>query len=118
MEEHDLLTHTGPGTPCGELMRRYCQPTALSEELSLGGAPFSIRLLGKANRYQQHRESIRSESYNGIDKWNFPAQDLCVTEGPGPVQDRTREHLMPCDQPLRVPQAEFQREHVSIAKGV
>ncbi len=57
-------------------------------------------IFNKTNRYQQNRESMRSESYTGIDKWNFPAQDLCVTEGAGPIQDRTREHLMPSDQPI------------------
>ncbi len=62
--------------------------------------PHYIPVLNKANRYQQHRDSMRSGSYSGIDKWNFPAQDLCVTEGAGQIQDRTREHLMPSDQPL------------------
>jgi nitrite reductase/ring-hydroxylating ferredoxin subunit len=46
-EENDLLTRTGRGTPCGELMRRYWQPAALSEELPLGGAPMPVRLLGE-----------------------------------------------------------------------
>lgn len=46
-EENLLLTQTGPGTPCGALMRRYWQPAALSEELSPGGAPLPIRLLGE-----------------------------------------------------------------------
>jgi phthalate 4,5-dioxygenase oxygenase subunit len=32
-EENDLLTQTNRGTPCGELMRCYWQPAALSEEL-------------------------------------------------------------------------------------
>ena len=32
-EEIDLLTRTGRGTPCGELMRRYWQPAALSDAL-------------------------------------------------------------------------------------
>lgn len=45
--ENDLLTRTGPGTPCGEWMRRYWQPVALSEELPLGGAPRPVRLLGE-----------------------------------------------------------------------
>jgi len=57
-------------------------------------------ILNKANRYRQDRESMRSESYSGIDKWIFAAQDLCVTEGLGPIQDRSREHLMPSDQPI------------------
>jgi phthalate 4,5-dioxygenase len=46
-EENDLLTQTGPGTACGELMRHYWQPAALSEELPPGGAPLPVRLLGE-----------------------------------------------------------------------
>jgi len=46
-EENDLLSQVGPGTPCGELMRRYWQPAALSEELPAGGAPRTVRLLGE-----------------------------------------------------------------------
>src|SRR3954466_5223552 len=45
--ENNLLTQTGPGTPCGELMRRYWQPVALSEELPQGGAPLTVRILGE-----------------------------------------------------------------------
>jgi len=32
-EENERLTLTGPGTPCGDLLRRYWQPVALSSEL-------------------------------------------------------------------------------------
>jgi len=32
-EQNDLITLTGPGTPGGEMMRRYWHPVALSEEL-------------------------------------------------------------------------------------
>jgi len=46
-EENDLLTRTGPGTPCGNLLRRYWQPAALSEELPAGGDPLSVELLGE-----------------------------------------------------------------------
>lgn len=46
-EENELLTRVGPSTPMGELMRRFWQPVALSEELPTGGAPLSIRLLGE-----------------------------------------------------------------------
>ncbi|HEY3118016.1 MAG TPA: Rieske 2Fe-2S domain-containing protein [Chloroflexota bacterium] len=46
-EDNELITHTDPGTPCGELMRRYWQPAALSDELPVGGAPVPIRLLGE-----------------------------------------------------------------------
>src|SRR5438046_3486570 len=46
-EENDLITRTGPGTPCGEVLRRYWQPTALSEEVAPGAPPLPIRLLGE-----------------------------------------------------------------------
>src|SRR6476646_9524441 len=45
--ENELLTRTGPGTPCGELMWRYWQPAALSEELPPGAAPMPITLFGE-----------------------------------------------------------------------
>jgi len=46
-EERDQLCLTGPGTPCGELMRRYWQPVALSEEVTVDGAPLPVRLFGE-----------------------------------------------------------------------
>ena len=46
-EENALLTQTDRGTPCGQLMRRYWQPVALSEELPEGGAPLKVKILGE-----------------------------------------------------------------------
>ena len=46
-DENELLTKTNRGTPAGELIRRYWQPVALSEELPAGGAPLSVRILGE-----------------------------------------------------------------------
>ena len=46
-EENQLLTHTGPATPCGDLLRRYWQPVALSEELRTAGAPLAVTLMGE-----------------------------------------------------------------------
>src|ERR671910_2026534 len=46
-EENDLLTQTDRGTPMGELMRRYWQPVALSEELPEGGAPIPVKVMGE-----------------------------------------------------------------------
>jgi nitrite reductase/ring-hydroxylating ferredoxin subunit len=40
-----LLTRVGPGTPCGEYMRRYWQPFLLSSEL--GELPVAMKLLGE-----------------------------------------------------------------------
>jgi phthalate 4,5-dioxygenase len=46
-EENDLITRVGPGTPAGDLLRRYWQPAALAEELPLDGAPVPVRMLGE-----------------------------------------------------------------------
>ena len=46
-EENELLTRTGPGTLAGELLRRYWQPVALSEELPQNGSPLAVRILGE-----------------------------------------------------------------------
>ena len=47
---HDVMTLTrvGPGTPMGNLLRRYWIPALMSEQLSEpGGAPTRVRLLGE-----------------------------------------------------------------------
>jgi phenylpropionate dioxygenase-like ring-hydroxylating dioxygenase large terminal subunit len=47
-EENELLTRTGPGTPMGELFRRFWMPTLTSDELPHPDcAPLRIRLLGE-----------------------------------------------------------------------
>ena len=46
-EQNDLLTRTGPGTPCGKLMRSYWQPIAASQEMPSGGDPLPIRILSE-----------------------------------------------------------------------
>lgn len=43
--EDELLTHVGPNTPCGEYMRRFWQPIALSQDLK--DLPKAIRILGE-----------------------------------------------------------------------
>ena len=44
-EEDAELTHTGPGTPCGEYLRRFWQPVAHSEELL--DLPLRIQIMGE-----------------------------------------------------------------------
>jgi len=43
--ENDTLTRVGPGTPMGELMRRYWIPAAMSSELKADGDPVRIQIL-------------------------------------------------------------------------
>jgi phenylpropionate dioxygenase-like ring-hydroxylating dioxygenase large terminal subunit len=47
-DDNVRITHVGPGTPMGRLMRRYWQPIALSSELpEPDAAPLRVRLLGE-----------------------------------------------------------------------
>ncbi|MDP3221858.1 MAG: aromatic ring-hydroxylating dioxygenase subunit alpha, partial [Rubrivivax sp.] len=52
--QNQLITRIGPGTPCGELLRRYWQPAALVDEFDprldprMAGRPVkAVRLLGQ-----------------------------------------------------------------------
>jgi 5,5'-dehydrodivanillate O-demethylase len=45
-EENERLTRVGPGTPCGELLRRYWHPIAAASQLPEHGTK-AIRLLGE-----------------------------------------------------------------------
>jgi 5,5'-dehydrodivanillate O-demethylase len=43
--ESDILTHVGPGTPAGEMFRRYWLPVGISDEV--GAVPRKVRVLGE-----------------------------------------------------------------------
>jgi phthalate 4,5-dioxygenase oxygenase subunit len=45
--ENEILTRTGPGTPMGELLRRYWHPAAMSSELKADGDPVRLMILGE-----------------------------------------------------------------------
>ena len=47
LEDNDLLTLTGPGTPMGGLMRQYWIPAVRAAALVAGEAPVKVRLLGE-----------------------------------------------------------------------
>jgi len=46
-QENDLLTRVGPGTPCGEMLRRYWWPIGFSELVKEKQSPTKVRLLGE-----------------------------------------------------------------------
>lgn len=46
-EENELLTRVGPGTPCGELLRRYWQPVCFASQLTDERPKKRVRLLGE-----------------------------------------------------------------------
>ena len=63
-EENDLLTQTDRGTPMGELMRRYWQPVALSEELPEGARRYLSRSWAKS-------WFCTAMSRGSLDYWGF-----------------------------------------------
>jgi 5,5'-dehydrodivanillate O-demethylase len=46
-EENELLTRVGPGTPAGELLRRYWHPVAIAADLSEDNPVKFVRILGE-----------------------------------------------------------------------
>ena len=44
-KEDAELTHTGPGTPCGEYLRRFWQPVGFTDELA--DVPKAVKILGE-----------------------------------------------------------------------
>ncbi|MGZ9125892.1 MAG: Rieske 2Fe-2S domain-containing protein, partial [Candidatus Binatia bacterium] len=47
-EDNDLITQTNPGTPMGNLIRRYWVPALLSEEIPQNDcAPVRVKLIGE-----------------------------------------------------------------------
>ena len=46
-EENEMLTRVGPGTPAGELLRRYWLPVGVASELSAEAPTQIVRILGE-----------------------------------------------------------------------
>ena len=46
-EENQLLTQVGPGTPCGELLRRYWHPISVATEINEENPTKFVRVLGE-----------------------------------------------------------------------
>jgi phthalate 4,5-dioxygenase len=111
-EDSERLIRVGPGTPAGELFRRYWQPAALSSELpERDGAPVRVRLLGEdliafrdtqgrvglVDAYCPHRRAPlffgRNEEsglrcvYHG---WKFDADGACVDLPSEPAESPMR----------------------------
>jgi phthalate 4,5-dioxygenase len=74
-EQNQLLTQTDPGTPMGELFRRYWLPALLADELPEPDcAPVRVRMLGEkliAFRDTQNRLGLMDEfcAHRGVSLW-------------------------------------------------
>jgi len=123
-EDNELLCQVGPGTPMGELMRRYWQPVLLPSELPAPDCdPVRIRLLGEdlvafrdsdgrvglLGAHCPHRQTElffgRNEDrglrcpYHG---WKYDVDGNCVDMPSEPEEsnfkDRVKHIAYPCEQ--------------------
>ena len=46
-EENQIITRVGPGTPAGEMLRRYWWPVGFTEHVKVAGRPVRAKLLGE-----------------------------------------------------------------------
>ena len=74
-EQNVLLTQTGPGTPMGELFRRYWLPALLESELPAADCPpVRVQLLSErliAFRDSSNRLGLMDEfcAHRGVSLW-------------------------------------------------
>src|SRR5205809_8136430 len=74
-QQNEVLTRTGPGTPMGELLRRYWIPALMSEELPRPNCPpVQVQLLSErliAFRDTQGRLGLMDEfcAHRGVSLW-------------------------------------------------
>lgn len=121
-EQNELVTRTGPGTPGGDLHRRYWQPACLVDELS-GERPVApVRLLGEdlvAFRDDQGRFGLigRQCPHRGVDLcygrledgglrcpfhgWLFDVTGACLEQPAEPIDStfhkKIRHVAYPCE---------------------
>jgi phenylpropionate dioxygenase-like ring-hydroxylating dioxygenase large terminal subunit len=85
-EVNELLTRTGPGTPMGELFRRYWLPALLAEELPENDSP-PVRVKILSERLIAFRDS--DGRYGLID-------EFCAHRGVSLWFGRNEEHGLRC----------------------
>lgn len=120
-EDNALLTAVAPGTPVGDLMRRYWMPAIFSREVEAGGRVKRVRLLGEdlvAFRTPGGRAALlgewcphrRASLYFGRNEeaglrcvyhgWQFESDGQCIdmpNERPeSSFQEKVRHAAYPC----------------------
>ena len=122
-EENELITRTGPGTPTGQLFRRFWLPIALSSELPGSDCPpVRLRILsedliafrdsdgrvGLLDRYCPHRGASlffgRNEE-NGLrcvyHGWKFDVHGRCVDMPNEPAESNFKNKVQQTAYPVR-----------------
>lgn len=122
-EQNEEITRVGPGTPCGEFMRRYWQPVALVDELPDERPVKAVRLLGEdlvlfrdeSNAYGLLERTCPHRgadlSYGRLEDgglrctfhgWLFDARGKCLEQPPEPIGSRyfqkVQQTSYPCEE--------------------
>jgi phenylpropionate dioxygenase-like ring-hydroxylating dioxygenase large terminal subunit len=122
-EQNELLTRTGPGTPGGEMMRRYWLPVGLSRDVKAGDAPLPVRLLsedlvlfrddkGRVGLLQRHCPHRRTDlSYGRLEDgglrclyhgWLFDVEGNCLDQPAEPPEStykcEVKARAYPCHE--------------------
>ena len=59
-EENELITRSGPGTPMGEVLRRYWMPILLDREVAESdGEPVKVQVLKPVNAFERTGAAAR-----------------------------------------------------------
>nr|ART40126.1 K163 [uncultured bacterium] len=101
MNDNEILTRVGPGTPMGELMRQYWIPALMSSELAADGPPLRLKLLceeliafrttsGKVGIMDHHCPHRRTSLFYGRNEedgircvfhgWKFDTAGRCLDQ--------------------------------------
>lgn len=122
-EENEMLTKTGPGTPMGELLRRFWLPVLLPEELpSPDCTPVRVRLLcedlvafrdtsGRLGLIDAHCAHRRANLFFGRNEedglrciyhgWKFDVNGSCVDMPTEPPEASFKDKVKLTSYPLR-----------------
>ena len=122
-DENALLTQVGPGTPGGELLRRYWQPVACSAELTEEKPIMKVRCLGedlvlyrdKSGNYglvgEQCPHRLTSLAFGMVDEegircpyhgWKFDASGCCLETPAEPAGSTLKNAIKHIAYPVRM----------------
>jgi 5,5'-dehydrodivanillate O-demethylase len=113
-EENEFLTRVGPGTPAGELLRRYWHPVAVAGELTDEKPILPVKILGeelavfrdKTGRYglvgERCPHRMASLAFGRVDKegircpyhgWKFDLGGRCLEQPAEPPENKYNERI-------------------------
>ncbi|MBM2810642.1 MAG: phthalate 4,5-dioxygenase [Chloroflexi bacterium] len=75
-----------------------------------------LAVRNRGNRYMQDRDEMKAKTFSGLGM-DFQAEDGCVTEGSGPIQDRAKENAAYTDRAIVAARAVLLRGIRAVQSG-